>query len=298
MDARSRFGREPLLRRWSRVRRQVAFASTFVLFAGGTAALAHDLFFRAPRYVLAPRESVVVDVLSGTFSRSENAISRDRLAQLVLAGPGGRRELDLEQWTEDDPKSTALVAFEDSGTYVLGAALRPRLLKLSGKAFVAYLKEEGLEDVVAARVAQKRLEEPSRERYSKYLKAIFQVGAAAGAPLAAMGHAAEIVAEENPYRLGPGDRLSVRCLVDGQPWARKVVFAGGRRGTSDQRFPRQRLVTDEEGRATVQLAGAGVWYVKLVAVREVVNPEANYESKWATLSFAVKPAAKSPAPAK
>jgi hypothetical protein len=238
---------------------------------------------------------VVVDVLSGTFSRSENAISRDRLAELALAGPGGRRALDLEQWTETDPKSTVRVAFEDAGTYVLGAAVRPRLLKLSGKEFVAYLEEEGLEDVVSARAAQKRLDEPSRERYSKYLKALFQVGDAGEAPPAALGHAAEILPDQNPYRLRPGDRLTVRCLVDGQPWARKVVFAGGRRGTSDQRFPQQRLVTDEEGRATVALTGSGVWYVKLVAVREVVEAEANYESKWATLSFSVPPAAEPPA---
>ncbi len=266
--------------------RGTVLVAMFALGAGATA-WAHDLFFRAPRYVLAPRSSVVIAVLSGTFSRSENAITRDRLAELVLAGPGGRRLVDVEHWTEKDPKSTLRLAFEDGGTYVLGAAIRPRLLELSGKEFAAYLVEEGLDDVVAARAAQKRQDEPSRERYSKYLKAIFQVGDAAEAAPAALGHAAEIIPERNPYRLAPGDLLPVRCLVDGQPWARKVVFAGGRRGTSDQRFQPQRLVTDDEGRATVKIAGPGVWFVKLVAMREVTDPEANYESKWATLSFEV-----------
>jgi Domain of unknown function (DUF4198) len=268
-------------------RARTALVAIFVLGAGAHSAWAHDLFFRARQYVLAPRSSVVIDVLSGTFSRSENAITRDRLSELVLAGPGGRRPLDLEQWTEHEPKSTLRVAVEDDGTYVVGAVVRPRLQELSGKEFTAYLEEEGLDDVVAARAAQKRPDEPSRERYSKYLKAIFQVGDAAEAAPAALGHAAEIIPERNPYRLAPGDRLPVRCLIDGQPWARKVVFAGGRRGTSDQRFPPQRLVTDDEGRATVQVTGYGVWYVKLVAMREVADPEANYESKWATLSFAV-----------
>lgn len=259
-----------------------------VLGAGGSSAWAHDLFFRAPRYVVAPRSSVVIDVLNGTFSRSENAITRDRLAEVVLVGPSGRRLLDPEQWTEDEPKSTLRVAFEGAGAYVLGAAVRPRLLKLSGKEFTAYLEEEGLTDVVAARAAQKRHDEPSRERYSKYVKAIFQVGDAVDAAPATLGHAAEIVPERNPYRLAPGDRLPVRCLVDGQPWARKVVFAGGRRGATDRRFPPQRLVTDEDGRATLQVSGPGVWYVKLVAMREVSDPEADYESKWATLTFAVR----------
>lgn len=269
--------------------RVAAFASAFAIFAGVTAARAHDLFFRAPRYVLAPGEGVVVDVLSGSFSRSENAISRDRLAELVLAGPGGRHKVPLSDWTETDPKSTLPLAFEGDGTYVLGAAVRPRLLTLPGKEFAAYLKEEGQDDILAARIAQKRSGEPSRERYSKYLKAVFQVGAADDAAPAVLGHAAEIIPDRNPYRLRPGDPLTVRCLVDGQPWARKVVLAGGRRGTTDQRLPQQRLVTNDDGRATLRIVEAGIWYVKLVAIREITDPEANYESKWATLTFAVGP---------
>jgi uncharacterized GH25 family protein len=87
----------------------------------------------------------------------------------------------------------------------------------------------------------------------------------------------------------PGDPLTVRCVVDGQPWARKVVLAGGRRGTTDQRLPVQRLVTDDDGRAIVRIAEAGIWYIKMVAIREIADPEANYESKWATLTFAVGP---------
>jgi uncharacterized GH25 family protein len=268
--------------------RTALFTLALLVFAGSRPAAAHDLFFRAPRYVLDPGGSVVVDVLSGTFSRSENAITRDRLAELVLLGPGGRRALDLGDWSEGEPKSTVRVTLEAAGTYVLGAAVKPRLLELSGREFNAYLKEEGLEGVLAARATQKRLDEPSRERYSKHLKALLQVGDAPGeAVTSPLGHAAEIVPEQNPYGRRPGDRLTVRCLVDGKPWARGVALAGGRRGTTDRRFPPQRLVTDDEGRATLTLTAAGVWYVKLVALREVEGPDANYESKWATLSFAV-----------
>jgi len=79
----------------------------------------------------------------------------------------------------------------------------------------------------------------------------------------------------------------VRCLVNGRPWADKIVFAGGRRGTSDVRLKQQRLLTDAEGRATVQLDEAGVWYVKFVAMLETDEAEASYESIWSTLTFGV-----------
>jgi uncharacterized GH25 family protein len=251
-------------------------------------ASAHDLFFRASTYHLLPRSPVVIDVLNGTFSASENGITRDRLADVSLVTPQGRMAVPHQEWSEQDPKSTVRVSTGEPGTYVLGAAIKPRLLSLPGKEFNAYLEEEGIRDVLARRKEQRRLQEPSRERYSKYLKALLQVGdARTDDPATPLGYAAEIVPQQNPYRLKPGDRLTVQCLVDGRPWAGKVIFAGGRRAGGDRRLPAQRLVTDAEGRATVHVTAAGAWYVKFVAMTEVADAEANYESKWSTLSFAV-----------
>ena len=264
----------------------IAWAAILTALAGG--ASAHDLFFRAKSYVLAPRTEAVVDVLSGTFSTSENAIERDRLADLSLVAPRGRVAIDPTGWSEREPQSSLRVTTGDAGTYVLGAAIKPRLLSLPGAEFNAYLKEEGLVEALAARTTAGRLAEPSRERYSKYLKAVLQVGSVTDEGYATvLGYAAEIVPEANPYRLKPGDTLAVRCLVDGKPWAGKVVFAGGRRGATATRIAQQRLVTDGQGRARVRLTDAGAWYVKFVAMTEVSEAEANYESKWSTLSFAV-----------
>jgi uncharacterized GH25 family protein len=270
----------------ARARARAFCAAVLVVSAGAPSAVAHDLFFRSPRYRLAPGQRVVVDVLNGTFSKSDNAIERERLADLSVVTPSGRVALDVRSWTETEPKSTLEVATAAPGTYLVGAAIKPRVLKLSGREFGAYLKEEGLDEVLARRVEQKRVDEPSRERYSKYLKALLQVGDTP-TDVPALGHAAEIVPDQHPYRLKPGDELSVRCLVDSKPWAGRVVFAGGREGTTDRRLPQQRLVTDGEGRARVRLGAAGVWYVKFVAMREVDEAEVNYESLWATLRFAV-----------
>jgi uncharacterized GH25 family protein len=260
-------------------------------------AAAHDLFFRAPRYAVPPRTEVVLDVLSGTFSVSDNAIERSRLADVSVVTPQGRMTLDRSAWSEAEPKSTLRVTTGEPGTYVLGAALVPRMLSLPGPEFNAYLKEEGLADVLSRRAKQKRLGEASRERYSKYLKALLQVGDVRTEAFATvLGYAAEIVPESNPYRLKAGDVLTVRCLVDGKPWAGKVVFAGGRRGSTDRRLPQQRLVTDADGRARVRITAPGAWYVKFVAMTEVAEAEANYESKWSTLSFAVGTAGPRPGP--
>jgi uncharacterized GH25 family protein len=269
-------------------RRRIEFALVGVVLLAGSAN-AHDLFFRASTYSLAPDSVATVGVLNGTFSVSENAVSRDRLSDLSLASPTGRVALDRSKWSEAEPKSSVEIATGEPGTYVLGASIHPRMLELDGKAFTAYLKEEGIEEVLALRASQNRQGAPSRERYSKYLKAILQVGDATTDGFStALGYAAEIVPEANPSRLKAGATMTVRCIVDGKPWARKVIFAGGRRGTTDVRLPQQRLVTDQAGRATIRLSSAGTWYVKFVAMAEVSDPQANYESKWSSLSFAIR----------
>lgn len=269
-------------------RRHVASTLIGVAVLAGSVS-AHDLFFRASSYRVASDGVATVGVLNGTFSVSENAVARDRLSDLSLVSPTGRMALDRSKWSEAEPKSSVEIATGGPGTYVLGAAIHPRMLELDGKAFTAYLKEEGIEDVLALRARQNRQDEPSRERYSKYLKAIVQVGDATTDGFStALGYAAEIIPEANPSTLKAGGTMTVRCVVDGKPWSRRVIFAGGRRGTTDVRLPQQRLVTDQAGRATIRLSSAGTWYVKLVAMTEVSDPQANYESKWSTLSFAIR----------
>lgn len=255
------------------------------LASSGALLFAHDLFIRPDVFFVKPGGQITAKVFSGTFSKSENAITRDRLADLTMVTPNGRQPIAHTQWTERDPRSTLTVASGEAGTYLLGAAVHPKLLKLDGPAFNAYLKEEGLDAVLAARTQQKRLDEGSRERYSKFVKAIVQVGDTyTGGYAQPLGYGAEILPLANPYRLKIGGTLQVQCFVDGRPVEGLVVFAGGRTPTG-ARFPAQRLVSDRDGRVTIKLTGAGAWYVKFVHMSEVRDAEANYESRWSTLTF-------------
>jgi hypothetical protein len=250
---------------------------------------ARDLFLRPGRFFVSPHATVVVPVLNGTFSTTENAVSRDRLADLSLVGPAGRQAIDGDAWTEKDPGSTVGVTVAGPGTYVVGAAIKPKMLSLPGPEFNAYLKDEGIDHVLAARKAQGRLQEASHERYSKFPKTLMQVGDLPSNDFATeLGYEAEILPIENPYTLKAGSTLHVRCLVLGQPIANYVVQAGGRKGKTENRLVEQRVVTNGDGVAALKLTASGEWYVKFVHMREVTGAEANYESRWATLTFEIR----------
>ncbi len=263
------------------------FVTVVALIA--TVANAHDLFLRPSQFFIQPDSSITVPVLNGTFSKSENAITRDRLADVSLVGPDGRQPIDLSAWTERDPSSSVTVKVSEAGSYVIGAAVRPRMLSMKGPDFTTYLKEEGIDHIVRARADKGQSASPSHERYSKYVKTLLQVGEKTTESYGTvLGYAAEIVPLANPGSLHAGATLTVRCLVDGKPLARYIVVAGGRKGTSAIRLPQQRQVTDDKGEATFTLTTAGAWYVKFVHMVEMNEPDVQYESKWATLTFGVR----------
>jgi len=259
-----------------------------LLLAVAAPLAAHDLFFRPRPFRIAPGTALEVRVLSGSFSRSENAIERARLADFSLVTPLGRQALDPASWSEGEPESRVRLSLDAPGTYVVGAALHPRPLALPAREFNTYLAEEGIESILAARRRQGTLAVPSKERYAKFLKSVVQVGEEhTGGFSAVLGYAAEIVPVEDPTTLAAGTTLHVRCLVAGQPLPGAIVFAGGRRAGTEKRFPRQRIKTDAQGIAAVRIEGRGDWYVKFVHMTEVGEPDVTYDSKWSTLTFGV-----------
>lgn len=265
--------------------RPVLLASALLL--GGSLLLAHDLFFKLDSYFVAPHSAVRIPVYNGTFSASESGVDARRLLDISLVSPTGRARLAPAAWTTDSTRAWLAVQVGGPGTYVVGASLRPSRIELTGSQFNAYLKEDGILDVLETRTRNNDLDKPARERYAKHVKAIFQVGDRRTDAFATLlGYPAEIVPLANPYTLMPGSALRVRCLVDGKPVANQIVLWGGD-GAGGPIAPRS-VRTNAEGVASVTLDAAGKWYVKFVHMVPVTEPDFDYESQWATVTFEIE----------
>ena len=258
------------------------------LVLGGVSVLcAHDLFLKLDSYFLAPDTSVRITVLNGTFTRSEGALVADRITDISMVGPDGITQLDVTEWSVEGDSSFLRLETGDPGTYVVGVATRARNMDLEADAFNAYLEGDGIIDVLDARRRGNELGKAVTERYSKHVKAVFQVGASRSSAFdTPLGYPAEIVPLQNPYSLSVGSELSVRCLVDGRPVANQAVIAGGvHQGAAIE----ERMVrTDQYGVARITLDSPGKWYVKFVNMVEVAHDGLDYESKWATLTFEIR----------
>ena len=268
-----------------------------------TAVRAHTMFLKLDSFFLEPNSTGSVALLNGDFDLSENVIDRDRMLDVSVVGPGGVVHPPESAWTDSavfhwspDSVDTSILTFETgaAGTYMIGVSTAARVFTLTAEEFNEYLVHDGIVDAIVQREAAGRTNEEATERYSKHVKALVQVGGArSGEWSHELGYPVEFIPLQNPYALAAGDELQVRFLRAGQPVGNQLVYASydGHHGhdAAGEHVEAVTTRTNEDGVATIPLTGAGRWYVRTIhMVETTTEPDVDYESNWATLTFEVR----------
>lgn len=249
----------------------------------------HDLFLKLDSFFVAVNEKVSIKILNGSFQGSEGAVSFARLKDVSVVSPNGERTNSKEtDFTKDDKTAFLNLQPSEAGNYIVGLSTMPREIDLKAKDFNEYLTEDGIPDTLAERKRKKELTKHVRERYSKHVKTIFQVGDKQTDNFkTALGYPVEIVPQANPYSLKSGDSFEFQCLKDGKPLVNQFVMTG-RENANGKLIIGENVRTDRKGMAKIRLVGAGKWYVKFINMTRLKDTKLNYESKWATLTFEIR----------
>lgn len=258
--------------------------SLFLMFP----VLAHDLFLKPDRFFAKLNENILISVMNGTFQKSEGAVAFGRLTDVSIIAPSGARTNPKEtDFTKNE--TTAFLNFKPSeaGKYVVGLSTAWRENALAAKEFNEYLTLEGIPDVLENRKRDKELDKDARYRYSKYVKTILQIGdKQTDSYKTALGYAVEMIPQQNPYQLKKGQTIEVLCLKDGKPLVGQTVLTG--RELGGKLAAEKALRSDSKGIIKIKLDGTGKWYAKFINMVKIEDPNLNYESKWATLTFEIK----------
>lgn len=265
-----------------------------VLLVAATILCGHTLFLKPSSYFVEPDRDVTVALLNGTFQKSENVITRDRMRDVsIVNGNGTVQHPDTSQWYDEGTRSKIDFTTGETGTYVLGVSTASRTISLSTNAFIDYLRHEGVADVLTAQKEAGPKADSVQERYSKHVKTLVQVGEKhTDAYQHRLGYPIEIVPQENPFSLQTGENLDVQVLHNGEPVSDQVVYANYQghhsHGEDGGHEAAVQVRTDDEGIANIPLNHEGKWYVRLIHMVEVPGSEVDYESNWATLTFEVR----------
>jgi uncharacterized GH25 family protein len=213
--------------RYSRIQ-SFSMKKFILLFAAYLLFSSHDMFLKMGTYFLQPNTPATIKVFNGTFDKSENVIARKRMRDVSLIGNGARANPDTTQWTEIDSTITVLnFKTGAAGTWVAGLSSLSNKIELKAKDFNEYLEHDGVTDEMEWRKNNNALGKDAVEKYSKHVKAIFQVGDTKTDDWKTLlGYPIEFVPERNPYDVKPGESLNVKLLWNNQPLPNQLVYIG------------------------------------------------------------------------
>jgi len=267
---------------------------SFIAMVSLVALSGHDMFLKLKTFYLKPDTEAVVYLYNGTFDKSENVISRDRLADVTVINPGEKAvHPAATQWKEDNNQTLLRFKTGKEGTGVVAVSTNAKLLELSAKDFADYLAHDGILDVLEARKKSGEDARPAKEKYSKHVKAIVQIGTKLTDDYkTVLGYPVEFVPQQNPYSAKAGRELSFQLLKAGKPLANELVYASHEgyhgHGEDDSHLEAVKIRTDTNGQVKIKISKAGHWYLRTINMVKSTEPGVDYESNWATLTFEVK----------
>ena len=185
-------------------------------------------------------------------------------------------------------QDSVALAFDRPGAQLIVLDTRPFTITLPPDTFNAYLREEGLEHVMAQRKAAGQDGQPGRERYRRHVKTLLSVGGQSDASYGVRaGQTLEILPLADPQRLRPGDALKLQVLFNGQPLQGALVKVWNQRGAQ---LSVLRTRTDAAGLSTTTLPWAGVWMASVVhMVTATDTQDFDWDSHWGNLTFEMPP---------
>jgi hypothetical protein len=280
-------GRAPGDRRWRALLAGTAVSAAALGWAA--TASAHD-YWMVPNPLVAPgeQEQITVSLFVGEdfVAEAEQPFEAARIPRLlhVRTAEGA----DLLPSAVEGATPMLRVRLAGSGGHLIALDRNLAKIELPAEKFEDYLHHEGLAQVTAERARRGESSKPGRERYTRCLKALVQLGDARDDAFAkVVGQTLELVPDSHPAFVAPGEKLPIRVLFHGAPLPKARVEAFSREGTGVRGAE---LTTDDRGLVEIPIDRRGVWLVRMAhMVRCEGCPDADWESTWASYVFASAP---------
>lgn len=186
----------------------------------------------------------------------------------------------------DDAPATLDVPMAAAGVHIIAMDRAAALTEITAGDFNRYLQDKGLDAVLQQRQATGEDVQPARERYRRYVKTYVQVGPDDDWDRSSEAHQTlEIIPTVNPLDLKAGQHLPLEVRFEGEPLPHAQLTASAR--MPGGKLALQRVTTDAQGRAVIELHSSGLWLLQSVHMRRAALDDdlVDWDSYWATCTF-------------
>jgi uncharacterized GH25 family protein len=246
---------------------------------------AHEFWLQPRKYRFALGEEIKIDFMVGeNFTGEFWDMNRHKAEKLQLHRLSGVK--DLATQVKNTNGNNLTYKADQEGTYLLAMQSNAAYLEMEGKEFNAYLKEDGLDDILDERTKMNQLDKGSRENYTRFAKLLLQVGNKMDDTYKKkLGLRYEIVPDQNPYGLKTGDYLQCKVFYEGKPAPHALVKVWS--FVNNTTFL-QNIYTENDGTVKFPISTKGPWMVSSVKMIHADNKNADYHSLWASLVFGIQ----------
>lgn len=172
----------------------------------------------------------------------------------------------------------------ESGNHLIAIKTKLSYIEMEGKAFNAYLKEVGIENILAYRENINLKEKRSREFYQRCSKTLLQVdGENDETYKINTGMILEIIPQNNPYRSN-SQALNVYFEFKGNPLSNYQVRTWYKR--EGRLIVKTSHQTDINEYAKIPIKEKGEWMISIVKMELYSDTnKADYDSYWGSYKF-------------
>ena len=249
------------------------------VFVSAASLSAHEFWIEPTTFAPTPGKVIGIRARVGDGVLGDPVPRDPSLLQELVVNTGSGRSPVVGR---DGADPAGLLRITANGMHVVGYLGKPTPVELSAAKFNDYLKDEGLDTILAERTRLKTADKSARELFTRCAKTLVLAGPAhrdqRDQPL---GFPLELLSETNPYMLAPGDEFTFTLRYRERPLEDALV-------TAIRRQDGQRLSvrSDAAGRARFVLPAGGGWLIKSVHMTAApANTNADWVSYWASLTF-------------
>lgn len=257
-----------------------------VLLCWTITASAHEFWMTPDRFAPPVNGPVTLSLFVGENLRGD-PVGFGRPLAASLRWYSLRGEVELRSHLPDHlNQSSIAMAFDRPGAQLIALDTRPFTIDLAADKFTDYLRDEGLEHVIALREATGQRAIPGRERYRRHVKTLLNVSGKSDASFGVRtGQTLEIVPLANPHTLKSGGALPLQVLFKGLPLQGALLKAWSHRGS---KLNMTRTRTDAAGLGVMTIPWSGVWMLSVVHMVPSTDGEGqDWDSHWGNLTFEI-----------
>lgn len=264
------------------------FGTMFLLLTLSITAFAHEYWLEPDNFFPAVGQKIDLKMFVGEALKMEEERPYQAEKTVLFRHFFGKASAPVKSNVDNSMPFYSYTHGGEAGNHMFAVERNWSYITIEPAQFEEYLREDGMEYIIAERAKLGEASKDGRERYSRFLKTLLQVGDKRDNTYRMKsGLRLDIMPLENPYVKKIGDSMSFQVTFDGKPLAGRTVFADNREGES---ISTVKLLTDANGKVSVKLERKGTWLIRLVFMQRCQSDckEADWESFWGAFSFGVR----------